>query len=132
MTSVYKIIDKSLGEYDMAILKHPRRRCLYDELKHCVKVGKESAEVANRVNYKYLNDGFPKNFGLFVNRFIIRRNTEKIIELNEMWWREYDWGSERDQCNRMYCVWKLGITVNPIEFKENNGPASYFRVYKHK
>lgn len=72
------MIEQSLGRNDIALVKHPRRNCLYQELEHCVKVGKENQKTADRVKNKYLKNRFPRNFGLCLNGFIIRRNTDII------------------------------------------------------
>lgn len=127
---IYQMIDQCLGSYDIAIPKHPRRDCLYQELKHCIKVQKEKQETADGIIDKYLKYGFPSNFGLYVNRFLIRRNTDSIQQLDEMWWREYSSGSVRDQCSLMYCLWKTRVPVNPIDSKSVK-EKHYYRVFRH-
>jgi hypothetical protein len=128
-SDIYQLIDHCLGRNDIALSKHPRRNCLYQELEHCVKVQKENRETADRIKEKYLKNGFPSNFGLYLNGFIIRRNTDHIKQLNEMWWNEYSSGSERDQFSLMNCLWKMGIPVNSTatEAKEKR----YYRIFRH-
>jgi hypothetical protein len=127
---IYQMIEQCLDGNDLALSKHKRRNCLYKELEHCVKVQKEKREIADRIKDKYLKNGFPSNWGLYLNGFIIRRNTDQIKQLNEMWWSEYSSGSERDQCSLMYCLWKLGIPVNPIDNKPEK-EKRYYRIFRH-
>lgn len=129
--NVYQLIEECLEGNDIAFYNHPRRHCTYRELKHCVRVQKISSEIANQVVNKYLQDGFPTDFGLFESGFIIRRSIEKIKKFNELWWNEYVSGSERDQCCLMYCLWKLGITANSIKVGEQIRINPYLAVYKH-
>jgi len=54
---------------------------------------------------------------------IIRRHTKKIEQFNNAWWAEYCRFSVRDQLSFMYCLDKIGIPVNLIDyqFEEING-----------
>ena len=129
---IYEMIVECLEGQDIALYKHPRRSCTYQELEHCLKVNKVSTEIADRVKIKYLNEGFPRDYGLFESGFIIRKNTEKINQLNELWWNEIATGSERDQCSLVYCLWKLGITANEIKIGQQIRINPYITGYKHK
>ena len=70
--------------------------------------------IFNQVS-RYTKEGYPPDNGLSELPVILRRNTEKIKELNELWMYEIEHGSFRDQISFDYCAWKLGIKVNHFD-----------------
>lgn len=92
---------------DLAIFKHPHRKCAYKEANACREQGKGNPAIITAQLSKYRKEGFPLDFGLSACLFIIRRNNERTRQFNEMWWDEIDKGSSRDQISFDYCRWKM-------------------------
>lgn len=86
-----------LEDYDIALLKHPLRSCVYAEAEVCKKFKKgDPAKIDEQID-KYRKQGYPENNGLAQCSMIIRRHTPKLIQLNEAWWAEITRYSYRDQ-----------------------------------
>lgn len=113
--NVYKMVEECLEGHEMALYRHYDTSCLYEHLDVCLKLKLVGPEIAHRIRNKYMADGFPHKYGLFENGLIIRKNSEKMNKLNELWWDLYSSGSERDQLSLMYSLWKTGITANAIK-----------------
>lgn len=125
------LFDKYLSSSDIAISPHPFRSCLYDEASICVEIGKATSEQVNHQLYKYRNEGFPHNYGLFENNVIIRRHTEEIRYLMDMWLEEFKTHSKRDQLSLCYCLWKLSINCNKI-YEGPRYSSKYLNFNLHK
>ena len=53
---------------------------------------------------------------LFETGILMRRNCDSIKRLNELWWKELDTGSVRDQLSFPYVLWKNpDVRINAIE-----------------
>ncbi|MEI2421261.1 hypothetical protein V6O07_13390, partial [Arthrospira platensis SPKY2] len=73
----------------------------------------------------------PKNNGLFENAFIFRSNTTPIKHLNNLWWNDYEHGSERDQFTLMYALFLTGIKPNTIKIGNQFRDNKYVNFYRH-
>ena len=103
--------------------QHPCRNCVYDEagviLNHADmaewrRTKPEATEDVRRQVEKYQAAGFPRNAGLWANGFIVRRHTPEVARLNELWWKEFAEGSERDQLSFPPARCKAGVEINTI------------------
>ena len=102
-------------EYDVVVKSHPDRGCLYDEAALCAKLRYDYPEVITRQTMRYHAEGFPTHDRLAWTNVVVRRQTEKVREFGELWWKELSGGSRRDQISFPYCVWKTGVKVNYIK-----------------
>jgi len=88
-----------LPEYlkgDIALPTHPNCGCVYKHAELCMRLElDDKLEIFKQVG-KYANEGLPINNGLTENGFILRKNNQAVKELNELWWKEYQEGSQRD------------------------------------
>lgn len=95
--------------------------CLYAEASVCDELGLDYPDRIQEQMERYRAKGFPRRIGLLENCLVIRRNTELIQKLNNLWLEEYLLGSQRDQLSLMYCLWNLGIPWRaiPIHARSN-------------
>ena len=106
-------LDELLGECDLAGYKHPRRNCAYEELATCKGERKEVNPRTPRDHRKFLskaqerlkNNGFPENYGLIENGFLLRRNTDAIKKMEFCWWNAIEQTTTEDQPMMMYALW---------------------------
>ncbi len=92
----------------LTLLRHPDRNCVYGEMDACISLKKADPAGINLQKEKYLEMGFPKDFGLFRGGVLVRGNTPEIIALNELWWKEtLFYGTWRDQLTLPLAIWKL-------------------------
>jgi len=102
-------------ESDIAVFHHPKRNCIYDEAEICKELKLGNAQQIDEQISRYREEDFPEDFGLGENCYIIRKNNSKVMEFNELWWKEYLRGSERDQLSFIYCIWRTGISFEFIK-----------------
>lgn len=103
-----------LKDNDIAMEPHIERSCIYDEAAACIKLRKVNPDIAKRQMQFYSAKGFPPKYGLTSAFLIVRRNTDRITELNELWWKQVRMFTNRDQLSFMYCMWKLGLDYDRI------------------
>jgi hypothetical protein len=118
-----------LGDHDIAMEPHKERSCLYQEARVCIQRRLASKYVVKRQIAAYRKDGFPANYGLTSAFFIVRRNTERVAEMERLWWQQVKNHSGRDQVSLMYCLWKCGLDYSKMPI----GPSKHglYRTQKH-
>lgn len=127
----YKLVDRYLKDYDIALFNHPERNCVYDELDACIKLKKDNALVMSKQINRYREMGYPDCNGLAACTIILRRhNSPRLIQMNESWWHEIEVGSRRDQLSFNYVAWKHKIKYGLIDgiLWDNK----YFKVTPHR
>ncbi len=126
---INKILALMPGGVDIANLKHPTRCDVMTESEVIIRKNKDDATVVNSQIKQYIKDGYPVKDQLACNAIILRKHTDKVKELNELWWQEICNGSKRDQLSFPYAVWKLGITWMRIE--KGHTELLSFKYRKH-
>jgi glycosyltransferase involved in cell wall biosynthesis len=118
---------------DIALYKHAKRSCIYDEIDFVQKTSRKVSplKLASYLE-KLRKDGYPTHNGLFENGIIFRRNTPAIRKLNEMWWHVYETGPERDQFSLCYCLWRLGISVTDIKAGKQVRVNPFIKFHQHE
>jgi len=122
------LVDEDLEKNDILIYKHPWRDCLYDEAAICKEKKLDYDFIIDEQIFKYKNDGFPENFGLFATGIILRKNIPEINKFNEMWWVEVLNHSGRDQLSQQYAAWKTNTKIKIFK----NGSCVYNTPYMSK
>ena len=117
----------------IALSRHHKRDCIYDEAKYISELKLDKPEIVNSLMEKYRTEGFPEHFGLAENNVIFRyHNRSECIKLMDEWWNIYLEYSRRDQLSLFYLFWKNNINFaffSSIPFKKDH---KNFRIYKHK
>jgi hypothetical protein len=88
-------------------------------------------ETVEKQMVRYSNEGFPVNYGLAYNGFILRKHTPTIEKLDEFWWNEIIKNSRRDQLSFMYSCWKLGIKPKIVDVGDVHFENEIYRRIKH-
>lgn len=122
------LVSKMLGDADIAAFAHPHRNCAYKEAKICLDWKLDNERKIKYQMRRYWNEGFPENYGLTACWFLIRRNTPRVNNFNELWWSELS--SVRDQLSFDYVRWKTGMKVQWIPGDLITHP--WFKRYEHK
>lgn len=119
-----------LGDSNLALIIHPDRNCIYEEAEYCKLLKKDDIEIIDKQISNYYAEKYPTNNGLIAGGFIIRKhNLDEVITLMELWWKEINTYSKRDQISFNYVAWKLksNYTIIPINIFENN----FFEIVPH-
>ena len=82
---------------------------------------------------KYTEWGFEDNLGISENGLLIRRhNDARVVQLMELWWKEYQSGCLRDQVSLMPCMYKADFMLYfqfiEMDIRNNN----FVEVMRHK
>lgn len=133
--NLQKLVDECLDGRDIALYEHYKRDCVYDEINFVMN--DRDREVVNKELCvkqieKYRKINYPEKNGLYENAFIIRRNTNLIINLNELWWEEYQAGTERDQFVLMYALHKHSVEPSSIKKGKGFRDNPFVNFYQHK
>jgi len=113
---VGRMLDElSFENNNLMAYRHRTRKCIFDEANSVIKLKLDNPATVSEQMKRYLNMGFPENYGLFENGFLIRKNNLKIKHFNEFWWNEIKNNSGRDQLSQMFACWYCDIYPKPIE-----------------
>lgn len=116
----------TLGENDIAILKHGERSCIYqevDHIEHCMKKGNEylltryaNKPIRRQVEaYRYF--GYPANNGLNDCCIIAMRNNHVMRKVCADWWHDVYKCDGFDQVALQYHCWLYAVQIQSIVFK---------------
>jgi len=122
-------LEVAMGDSDIAMHAHKKRNCLYKEAKACSGRRADIPRIIAEQVTVYQSSGVPENYGLHYGGFIIRRNKPLVNEMFDMWWKEVQLGSIRDQISLPYCRWKTGVRVRSLSSALHN--SYYFQYHYH-
>ena len=117
-----EFVEKRISDSaDMAMMQHPSRFCVYEEIKACVfheKMDKrKSAEIGN----KYKAEGVPRCEGLIQAGIMIRKhNRPNLNKFCDLWFEETKF-TTRDQLSFMYTYHKYKIISYNLFSAYNTG-----------
>jgi len=122
---------KQLPDADIICLEHPDRNCVYDEYKACLRLNKDNPHVmAEQIN-KYREQGFPENAGMVQTGLLVRKPNDVTVEHAELWYKEVETHSRRDQLSFHYAFWQQQVkpTVYAIGWQDF---LTTFKLTAHK
>ena len=108
-----ELIEKYLDSFEVAAFKYPDEDCVYIHAEKCMTAGRLGSYVALQMDY-YRSVGFPEHAGLCEMRVLLRRNTEDVTTLNNLWLETYNRWLTCDQLCFNYCLWRLNMRYNTI------------------
>jgi len=123
---VAQLIDEWLKDHDIAMFKHRKRDCVYDEADICAELRLDSPELIYEQKQAYRTRRYPDHNGLGEASVILRRHTSKIREFNNAWWSEYCRFSVRDQIGGMVAAHETSTAINLITPTKFHHP--YFQI----
>jgi hypothetical protein len=125
--------DIGMDNNNIMAYKHPERNCLFEEANAVIYLKLDTVSTVSNQMKRYQSMGFPKNYGLFENGFLIRKNNNKVKNFNETWWTEIKNNSGRDQLSHMFSSWYSSVDVTPIEIGKNIDDNEFLhKKIKHK
>lgn len=100
----------SLDSFPVAMFRHKKRNCVYEEIQACLDQNKgDRGRLEQQVDeLKAL--GIPPHWGLLEASVIARQHLDPAcVSLMEKWWDSFMLGSGRDQISLIECLWRDGI-----------------------
>lgn len=131
-TDIAVLVDECLQGKDIAAYAHFERQCIYAEMEECIRLGKADATKVAPIRAQFEADGFPAQYGLLENAFLVRRNTPEIRALNVDWKQAFEAGAERDQFYLMYLLWKRNIPHAVIGNSTNFRTSPWVTFHQHQ
>ncbi len=117
------------NRYDIIGFNHKFRNCIYDEMKECVQVNKETVENALKLEKFLIKEKYPKNNGLIESTVLVRKNIDEINKLMDDWYNMLIKFSRRDQLSFNYCLWKRPVKISFLNMYVYDNP--YFKHDQH-
>lgn len=102
------------SDSDISLISHPLRNCLYQEAKACIERNKDNADDINKQINHYRNIGVPRDSGLFETNFFITSNSPQSKRFFNIWWREIERFTKRDQLSIVVAQRESGINYSHI------------------
>lgn len=117
---------KMVQPFEVGVFHHRKRDCVYTEGLFCInkKLG-EPSTILKQVN-DYWKVEYPEHNGLGNCFLIIRKHTEDVKKLNELWWWHIQTYSVRDQISFPF-VFQKKVKYLPIQEPDNK----YFMRKRH-
>lgn len=97
--------------------RHSRRKTIFEEAEQIIKNGRFTAEEINQQVDFYKKNGY-EDCELYLNGFFVRRHSEKINNLHNIWYEETKRFTQRDQLSLPFAIWKSGTFPEGIHNEE--------------
>lgn len=105
-----------IGPSGWAMLAHPERDCIYDELHASALMQKYAGLPMARQVGAYRAEGYPANNGLMACGLIARRpGDSRLAGIAEAWWQENVRWTYQDQLSLPVVLWRLGAGVDVVQ-----------------
>jgi hypothetical protein len=122
-----ELVEADLANHDIATFIHPDRDCIYQEAGAAIFYQKDDPQTIIHHVYRYSQNGYPPHSGLIASGVLLRRHSAKVKKLNELWWREVEQGSKRDQLSFNYAAHQIRLTYTAWKEHFCNSPKFEYR-----
>ena len=114
ITDLTEMVNK-IGSCGVAIHKHGKRDCVYDEVNTILAMKKDTKENLEK-HIEFLKKiGFPKPYGLLECNIIAREHFNPTCQkLMDMWWQDFMTLSKRDQMSLPSVLFRNDIPVSEV------------------
>ena len=104
-----------LDTFPVAMFRHKKRDCAYDEVQACLKQNKDKRASLIAHCEELRSHGVPRNWGLLEASVIARKHFEpECVKLMDAWWEAFLRNSRRDQISLIDCLWVKGVQPSVI------------------
>jgi len=124
------LVEKYLSNRDIAAFKYPYEDCIYIHAENCMSPGRFLRSSVEPNMEFYRADGFPDHAGLCELRVVLRKNTKRVRLFNELWLETYKRWLTCDQLCFNYCLWKLKLKYNIIQYESLEFEKGLHQQYK--
>lgn len=110
-----------LDRYPLAMFRHKKRNCVYDEVQACIDQGKADPASLREHEAVIRSHGIPEHWGLLEASIIARKHGDpRCVSLMNSWWEAFLNNSRRDQISLIDILWQAGIRPEQIGTLGNN------------
>ena len=119
--------------YGIVLPSHFRDVCIYQEYNIVKKRQIDDIDLITKELEIIKEAGMPRLYGFAENNIIYRKhNQQNIKNIMDEWWYMVSHYSKRDQLSLVYLLWKYGIDVKDITFKNARLNYKNFALFAHK
>lgn len=112
---IYRLMARMGNHFIGLFMHHAGINCLYDEAQRVKRIGLAPNDIVDKQMNRYINEGFPKDYGFYECSIIIREHNKfECIHVMDTWWNEIMNESKRDQLSFMYSLWKNGFSKKDV------------------
>lgn len=105
----------NLERFPVAMFRHKKRDCVYEEVEACLAQGKGAPEELLPHARLLRSHGIPEHWGLLEASVIARKHLDPAcVALMDAWWEAFLANSRRDQISLIDCLWLKGIEPSGI------------------
>ena len=116
----------------VAAVPHPLRKSVYEECGACTSKGKDDPRVVREQEDKYRKEGYVHDDLLESGFMIFDMRNGKTADFLDLWWREIDRHSKRDQLSVNYALSRSGLDWHRLmERPENIRSHPSFAFVRH-
>lgn len=131
--SFSELLDTLADSSLMAACRHSYCASVRQEINDLINKGMVDAHQVELQWQRYVEWGFKDDVGISENGLLIRRHHDaRVIQLMELWWKEYQHGCLRDQVSLMPCIYRAGFMPYfqfiEMDIRKNNT----LKVLRHK
>ncbi len=141
-THINTNLDQFLSQHwtpdtDLLIATHPTRSCIYDEAIAVLHAKLDDPSIVIQQMERYAAVGFPRQYGLFGTRMMVKNNrSEQLHLVCQLWADEYRKGSRRDQLSLNFAIWKaeqmgVRLRIRTLNFHWLYRDSGLFRLALH-
>jgi hypothetical protein len=129
LSRLFDLIDEG---YDIALLRHPHRNFVHEEINACIKLRKINNPDTLYAEQKVMfEQGFIDQGQLTENGVIIRSHLKEEVRVAmELWWSFVQSYSGRDQVSLHHCLTNSDVKSIRLPFNVRE-PNPYFDIYPH-
>lgn len=104
-----------IGFSGLAMLRHPLRKCIYEEGIIAASSQKADKEKTVELMRQYANAGMPREYGLFECGIVVCDHSNSMGRtILDNWYEEYARTCLRDQYALPYVLWKMDLPCSVI------------------
>ena len=104
-----------ISKIGLSMFIHSKRTCVYDEIKTCITLKKESKQKLERYREYLESNNFPHDYGLLECGIIVRDHYSEICRrIMQEWWDIFVEFIHRDQVILPYVLFKNSIKVEEV------------------
>lgn len=136
LADLLPLIEAYLHDVNIAFFDHmgnvgDARNSIYAEADFLIRIaggGKQKDDpllIQKQVD-AYRREGYPEHNGLITAMVIVRRhNSSDVVRAMELWWKELNTWSKRDQVSFNYVAWKTKLSYATIPGDSRKNPYFY-------
>ena len=107
---------KTYHKGDFTLMDHPSRTCIYQEAETCIRLKKDLPFIIQEQMDNYRSIGYPKDNGMVATGILIRNKCRSVDRLCELWWKQVERYSKRDQLSFNFVAHYEKFKFNLISF----------------